>query len=294
MFDRIIEKFKAMNSRMTQPQYALFNRAFIEFESGGFESANLALQEAIQVARRSGDAACLAACASLASRSTHFSSAKSTLPSADSDRSSGSNGKNIETELTPTDLLFEIKRDISLGLKPLPALFTALYQSRAGHQATVIKIPKEKSKLWMGLTWEAAWQLTSSNIWQRLGSTTLAKVRERCVLEAPGRAAPSRDTRLSTIANISIRVCCLPLAFESNWNSKSMLQYAKSRRYEDALRVLFEAVSDAPKRGGMGVLELREWNRCVRKVLRIKAVDRFVHLFFSKLCYETDSKRASL
>ncbi|BGP17018.1 hypothetical protein JCM10213_000347 [Rhodosporidiobolus nylandii] len=256
----------------TSPQQALLHLALVEYEDGGFEAAQSALDEATQIARTLGDIACLSACSSLRQRlalarsssaataggspsSSSASSAPLALPSGD--LSTNSNA--------PYDLLSSLS-SLSRSV-PVPSLFSPLYRSAAlaqhfafpslpassssspQHQQQQKKdqdvrpLPGEVDE-----DWAAGWEAAVGAVWGEMGITPLASLHEALALEFLDPARPSWDVTL-------------PIS------SRQASRLLRANRKHEALRLLLEAVDTPEKRRRMGLSELERWRGIVEGVV---------------------------
>ncbi|GAA5844669.1 hypothetical protein JCM9279_002876 [Rhodotorula babjevae] len=248
----LVRTFVPAGRRDSTAQQALLHLALIEYEDGGFEAAQLALDEATQVARTVGDAACLAACSSLRLR----------LEAAST--SSGPSRKKVRAALTsPHDLLWDISQRSSSDI-PLSTLFPQLYLARAASQQLAFpqppSAPLKTDPAHGGKTsapsaaravddpsFASAWHLVAAGLWDAMGIALLARLHDSLALALDDPHAPSWDVRLCVLER------------------RATLLVAEGRAAA-ARRLLLHAVEGREKRRGMGVREVTRWRGLMERV----------------------------
>ncbi|GAA5890417.1 hypothetical protein JCM8208_004865 [Rhodotorula glutinis] len=246
-----VRTFVPAGQRDSTAQQALLHLALIEFEDGGFEAAQLALDEATSVARTIGDAPCLAACTSLRLR---LEAASSNSPSR----------KKARAALTsPHDLLWDISQRSSSDT-PLSTLFPQLYLARAASQQLAFPVPPAaplKTDPAHGGKMSApsapravdhpgfasAWHVVAAGLWDAMGIAPLARLHDSLALALDDARAPSWDVRLTVLERRAARL-------------------VDEGRDKAARRVLLRAVEGREERKGMGAREVGRWRGLVERV----------------------------
>ncbi|WWC68778.1 uncharacterized protein I206_102713 [Kwoniella pini CBS 10737] len=233
-----------------QHQHALLNIANFHYSTGGIESAQAAVEEAIRVARTAGDKACLQYCMSLAQRIRIEVSSLAFAPS----ETISIQQKPISSGLlpigqTPMDVLWSVKPALDLG-EPVHIAFQRIHlalgkeidteSQSADGEKRISKGWKTGQKLDM-----AAWNATQASLWGMLGSDALAEYHEDLALSD---LSPWYDGRLTVLLTRA---------------SRAMDQ----AEYDSALAMLL----DISNLKGMSMASYHRWSRVVWLVLERRA-----------------------
>ncbi|GAA5901276.1 hypothetical protein JCM6882_007732 [Rhodosporidiobolus microsporus] len=262
-------------SDRSSPQQALLHLALVEYEDGGFEAAQQALDDATQIARTMGDVACLSACSSLRKRlftaaPSLASSSSSSPPETSSSAAAGLSTKLTSNPNAPYDLLHSL--GASAPSTPLPTLFSPLYASLALYQhhsfppippsssaSGAHHHPHKKEEEQRPLPppgtedggyaaeFGAAWECAAAGVWDEMGITPLSTLHNSLSLSHLSPSRPSWPIKLSVLSRRAARL-------------------ARAGRHDEALEELFVAVESREGRAGMGVREVRGWRECVEWV----------------------------
>ncbi|GAA6009222.1 hypothetical protein JCM10207_004313 [Rhodosporidiobolus poonsookiae] len=243
----------SLGTNERSPQEALLHLALVEYEDGGYDVAEQALEEATRIARTVGDVACLAACSSLQLR---LSASQVRPQSREATASANAN--------TPSDVLFSISRSVSSGA-PLPAPLLKLSHALAlsqhyafppassssssaqPHLPPLASQKKDDAPRPGDGRWAAMGEAVRGQVWADLGVAPLASTHDALALEFQDAHQPDWDVQLSVLSRRAQRL-------------------AQANRPDAALELLLEAVESPEKRRGVGVKELREWKGAVEAV----------------------------
>ncbi|GAA6043671.1 hypothetical protein JCM8097_008600 [Rhodosporidiobolus ruineniae] len=280
------------SSTSVTPQQALLHLALVEYEDGGYEAAEQALDEATRIARTMGDVAILADCSSLRSRL----SAASPLSRPSSSHPDSSSSSNLAPNPNaPYDLLHAVSSSLSsppsssssasADLPPLPALWPTLYSASAlaSHLALPHVPPSSSSNTAAhgkkeeqvrplppvglegevgGAGWKAGWEAVVGEIWGEMGIAPLASLHSSLALSYLDQAA--LESRSSGRAGGAGR--------RADWDLRlsilrsQALRLTRANNPSAALALLLDAVSTRQKRAGMGVREVGRWRAVVEEV----------------------------
>ncbi|WRT65551.1 uncharacterized protein IL334_002496 [Kwoniella shivajii] len=230
-----------------QHQHALLNIASFHHSTGGMESAQAAIDEAIRVARTAGDKPCLEFCLSLAQRINMETSSVAYTPS----ETIRINQKPVSTSRlpeghSPMDQLWSIKPALDLG-EPVHIAFRRIHSSQGKDIPTERPISDEErskpTKQWRtGQKLDmASWHATQASLWSMLGSGTLADFHEDSAL---GDLSPWNDGRLTVVLSKAQRA-------------------VERAEYDSALSMLL----DMSVIQGMSISSYHRWARVVWKIL---------------------------
>ncbi|WWD08891.1 hypothetical protein V865_007005 [Kwoniella europaea PYCC6329] len=233
-----------------QHQHALLNIATFQYSTGGMESAQSAIDEAIRVARTAGDKACLQHCLSLAQRIKHETCSVAFTPSETIRiRQNPISTSRLPDGQTPMDQLWSVKSALDLG-EPVHVAFRRIHSSLGKELSTEPSTTDEErkiSKVWRtGQKLDmAAWNATQSGLWGMLGSSVLAEFHEDLALDD---LSPWNDGRLTVILSKAQRA-------------------VERAEYDSALAILL----DISVLQGMSIQSYHRWSKVVWTVLERKA-----------------------
>ncbi|WWC87703.1 uncharacterized protein L201_002595 [Kwoniella dendrophila CBS 6074] len=233
-----------------QHQHALLNIASFHYSTGGIESAQSAIDEAIRVARTAGDKACLQHCLSLAQRIKSETSTIAFMPS----ETIRIHQKPISTNrlpdsTTPMDQLWSVKPALDLG-EPVHIAFRRIHAALGKDIATEHSSTDEERKV--PKQWKtgqkldmASWNATQAGLWNMLGSSVLAEFHEDLAMTD---LSPWNDGRLTVLL------------------AKSHREVEKAE-YDSALAILL----DVSVLKGMSMSSYHRWSKVVWNVLERRA-----------------------
>ncbi|BGP40900.1 hypothetical protein JCM10449v2_004865 [Rhodotorula kratochvilovae] len=197
-----LRTFVPAGQRDAMAQQALLHLALVEYEDGGLEAAQMALDEATQIARTVGDTTCLAA--------LRLRLDATTPPNSGSARKIGRAAR-----ASPHDLLWELSERCAAGA-PLATLFPLLLLSRASAQHLAFPPPPapaskpdpaHPSPSPAGAVaaapdpaFDAAWHAAAAGLWGAMGIDPLARVHAQLVNELDDPHQPAWDVRLAGLA----------------------------------------------------------------------------------------------
>ncbi|WWC99167.1 hypothetical protein V866_006062 [Kwoniella sp. B9012] len=233
-----------------QHQHALLNIATFHYSTGGMESAQSAIDEAIRVARTAGDKACLQHCLSLAQRIKHETCSLAFTPSETIRiRQAPISTSRLPEGQTPMDQLWSVKAALDLG-EPVHIAFRRIQSSLGKELSTETSTTDEErkiSKVWRtGQKLDmAAWNATQAGLWGMLGSSVLAEFHEDLALDD---LSPWNDGRLTVILSKAQRA-------------------VERAEYDSALAILL----DISVLQGMSMQSYHRWSKVVWTVLERKA-----------------------
>ncbi|GAA6058207.1 hypothetical protein JCM3770_005014 [Rhodotorula araucariae] len=261
-----VRTFVSAGQREPTAQQALLHLALVEYEDGGLEAAQLALDEATQIARTVGDSACLAACASLRLR----------LEAAVSGAEGSGRKIGRAARDSPHDLLWELGERCAEGA-PLDTLFPLLVLSRAAAQHLAFppaRPPKPDPAHAPGPpaatssapaaapdpAFDAAWHAAAAGLWDEIGVDALARVHMQLAGAIDDAQRPAWDVRLAVLAR-EVNSAAADLAY-----ARLRKLLVREKRPAAATRALLCAVDTRDKRAGMGMREVRTWRALLRRV----------------------------
>ncbi|WVF66904.1 hypothetical protein IAT40_001647 [Kwoniella sp. CBS 6097] len=233
-----------------QHQHALLNIASFHYSTGGIESAQSAVDEAIRVARTAGDKACLQHCLSLSQRiQTESSAAAFTASETVRIHQNSISGSRLPEGTTPMDQLWSVKPALDLG-EPVTIAFRRIHSALGKEiQVETTTGDEEKSvpKQWRtGQKLDvAAWHATQAGLWGQLGSSTLASFHEDLALDD---LSPWDDGRLTVTLSRAQRA-------------------AERAEYDEALSLLL----DMSTLQGISLSAYHRWARVVWSMLERRA-----------------------
>ncbi|GAA5852788.1 hypothetical protein JCM8547_004683 [Rhodosporidiobolus lusitaniae] len=243
-------------------EQALLHLALVEFEDGGFEAAEQALNEAIQIARTVGDVDCLSDCSSLEQRLKVAAASSGRSSSAGLVSFPSFSTQTAQAKASNPNAPHDILHSASTSL---PSLFPHLYTAQAIQQhhlfppfptASSASVPppvkKEEdvrpllSEVQKGAEgeWSAAWAAVMGEVWDEMAIASLASIHDSIALSFLDWSRPDWDLKLSVLRRQALR---LPT--------------------DSALALLLRAVDTREKRNGMGVEDLARWKAVVEEVL---------------------------
>ncbi|KAL1410256.1 hypothetical protein Q8F55_004262 [Vanrija albida] len=190
-------------SRNAMHQYALLNLASFHYATGGLDSAALALRDAIRLARKESDNACLQECVSLLYRLTTESDGAAwpglEVPKVQRDALPP---RRLKKAPSPMDELWSIKAAVDLG-EPIPVVFRRVYVALGQHNASAAPPNSEKNEqpqpqrsAASGQLNTPAWHFAQAGLWSLLGSDSLADLHETMALASPDL---ENETRMAVI-----------------------------------------------------------------------------------------------
>ncbi|WVQ73717.1 hypothetical protein IAR50_003297 [Cryptococcus sp. DSM 104548] len=170
-----------------QHQHALLNIATFHYASNGLESARLAIDEAIRVARTAGDKECLQHCISLSRRlQTETKSVAFTSTETVKIHQTPIPLSRLPEAATPMDELWSIKAALDLG-EPVHVAFRRVYaalglenQLSLPENTGAEDADRPYTKQWptaQKLDF-AAWHAAQSSLWEMMGSRALVELHE--------------------------------------------------------------------------------------------------------------------
>ncbi|OCF34681.1 hypothetical protein I316_03724 [Kwoniella heveanensis BCC8398] len=255
-----------------QHQHALLNIASFHYSTGGIDSAQSAVDEAIRVARTAGDKACLQHCLSLSQRiQTESSASAFTASETVRIHRKPISKSRLPEGTTPMDQLWSVKPALDLG-EPVPIAFRRIHTALGtGIQVETPLGDEEKSVPKQFRTGQkldiAAWHATQAGLWGQLGK-----------LFEQGAGLPSDIlTNGNTISGSSALAAFhedLTLEDLSPWDdgrltvTLSRAQRAAERaEYDEALSLLLEMSTIQ----GISLAAYHRWARVVWAVLERRA-----------------------